>query len=170
MCSATDLLQMSKAKLEDLFLLMVLSEGQSAKIWTNQNLRTEPKSPDRTKISKKHTWLWTLILDHSTGDTPPFVVHHACIYISVLTAEARKAWGRGPSRCRWPPWFYAVWVQRWRPERGRVTQGLEASSWPEASSVALSPPSAGWCPPAACTDKRTRGVGNGSYGKWCSRQ
>lgn len=55
MCSATDLLQMSKAKLEDLFLLVVLSEGQSAKIWTNQNLRTEPKSPDRTKISKKHT-------------------------------------------------------------------------------------------------------------------
>lgn len=29
----TDLLQMPKAKLEDLFLFVVLSKGQSAKIW-----------------------------------------------------------------------------------------------------------------------------------------
>lgn len=31
----TDLLQMPKAKLEDLFLFVILSKGQSAKIWAS---------------------------------------------------------------------------------------------------------------------------------------
>lgn len=39
---------MSKAKLEDLFLLVVLSEGQSAKIWASQNLQPEQKSQKNT--------------------------------------------------------------------------------------------------------------------------
>lgn len=51
---ATDLLQMSKAKLEDLFLLVVLSEGQSAKMWTSQNLRTEQTSQKTHLIGTIH--------------------------------------------------------------------------------------------------------------------
>lgn len=38
---------MSEAKLEDLFLLVVLSEGQSAKIRISQNLPTEQKHQQR---------------------------------------------------------------------------------------------------------------------------
>lgn len=90
MCSATDLLQMSKAKLEDLFLLMVLSEGQSAKIWTNQNLRTEPKSPDRTKISKN-----TLDYEHSFWTTaqgtllPLWSIMHVSISVYSQLRQGR---------------------------------------------------------------------------------
>lgn len=40
----TNLFQMPKAKLEDLFLLVILSEGEPAKIQTCQNLQRGQKS------------------------------------------------------------------------------------------------------------------------------